>query len=110
MTKKATKLAPVVRDDKARVVTGSLNPGGITKEQRAARDALNKWLCAAPQMEMGKAAYTQLLQEGNPVIVKDFMDRVAGKVKETLNVQDDRERPFAGMSPEALLAALRGEK
>ena len=107
---KPTKTAPaeVRRDAKGRIVSGSsaLNGGGLTSEQRQARDAMNLWLCDEPQVEAGKAAYMSLLQEGNPVIVKDFMDRVAGKVKDSIEVSGDPERPFANVPTEQLLAAL----
>jgi hypothetical protein len=42
--------------------------------------------------------------------VKDFMDRVAGKVKEQVEVSGDSERPLAGLSADAIIAALRGGK
>lgn len=79
-----TDSAGVQRDEKGRIVPGSgaINGGGLTKEQRAARDTLNRWLCEEPQVEKGKQAYMRLLEADNPVIVKDFMDRVAGKAKE----------------------------
>ena len=105
--KKATKLAPVVRDDKARVVTGSLNPGGLTKEQRAARDALNQWLCDEPQMKLGKESYRLLLMTGNPVIVKDFMDRIAGKVKESVALDVSDNRPLRDVTDDMLVEYVR---
>ncbi len=55
------------------------NPGGLTKAERAARDALRKALSAPATLRLGIAAYKKLLLEANPLIVKDFMDRVAGK-------------------------------
>jgi hypothetical protein len=87
-------LKAVERDDKGRIKSGSANPGGMTTEARAARDAMNLWLCAEPQIEAGKSAYLELLvgdvdTPPNPVIVKDFMDRVAGKVKEQVELSGD---------------------
>jgi hypothetical protein len=85
----ATKLDAVERDAKGRIVKGALNGGGLTKEQREARDALNRWLCAAPQVAKGKAAYLAALDSGNPVIIKDWMERVAGKPKEHIELSGE---------------------
>ena len=106
-----TESTAIARDAKGRIVAGSgaINGGGLSPEQRRARDALNQWLCDEPQVEKGKAAYLHLLDEGNPVIVKDFMDRVAGKVKEHVEVSGDSERPLAGLAAETILAALRAK-
>ena len=96
--KKPVKTAPtVLRDDKGRIIKGSgaINGGGLTEVQRAARDVLGMWLCEEPQIECGKESYLRLLREGNPVIVKDYMDRVAGKVKEHLEVTGDGKRPLS---------------
>ncbi len=114
---KSTKTEPTVkRDAQGRVIAGSgaINAGGQTTEQRQARDALNRWLCDEPQVEAGKVAYLKLLNgaEGvppNPVIVKDFMDRVAGKVREAIEVSGDPERPLAGLSASEIIAALRSK-
>lgn len=110
---KPTTKEPVARDAKGRIVGGALNAGGMTVEARAARDAMQLWLCAEPQIEAGKTAYLRLLEGDtetppNPVIVKDFMDRVAGKVKEHVEVSGDGERPLLGASVETILAALKG--
>ena len=113
---KPTKTEPtgVQRDEKGRIVPGSgaINAGGLTTEQRQARDALNKWLCEDNQVEAGKSAYLKLLGEGNPVIVRDFMDRVAGKVKETVEVQGEGAAPewLKHLTSAAVLAIARGEK
>lgn len=105
-------LKPVERDEKGRIKSGAANPGGMTWEQRQARDALNLWLCADAQVARGKEAYLRLLDEGNPVIVKDFMDRVAGKVKESVEVTGDGGQPLAltVLTREEVLAIARGEK
>ena len=84
-------LKSVERDEKGRLKSGTPNPGGLTSEQHQARQALNLWLCAEPQLKKGKASYLRLLQGDdetppNPVIVVDFMNRVGGKVKEQLEV------------------------
>ena len=104
-------LKPVQRDAKGRLMAGhTANPGGVSAAQCAARDALGLWLCADAQLEKGKAAYLQLLEEGNPVIVKDFMDRVAGKVKESISITDESERPLFGVAANVIIDALRGAK
>ncbi len=108
MTKPTTK-EPVERDAKGRIVSGAANPGGMTREQRQARDAMGQWLCAAPQVARLKESYLALLSEQNPLIVKDCMDRVAGKVKEQVELSGDSERPLAGLSAEDIIAALRGK-
>ena len=102
-------LKPVERDDKGRIKSGSANPGGMTVEMRQARDAMQLWLCDKPQVDKAREAYVALLEEKNPVIVKDFMDRVAGKVKEQVELSGDNERPLAGLSAEAIIAALRAK-
>ena len=109
---KPTTKVPVARDAKGRIVGGALNAGGMTSAAREARDAMGLWLCAEPQVETGKAAYLSLLQEGNPVIVKDFMDRVAGKVKEHVEVSGDGVAPewLKDLTGAAVLAIARGEK
>lgn len=80
------------------------NPGGLTADERAARDALRQALASDDMRELGLKAYRQLLQEGNPVIVKDFMDRVAGKAVERVQLEEPTEVP--PMSPEWALAVL----
>ena len=88
-----TNLAPVERDERGRVKSGGLNPGGFTAEERKARDAIRLWL-VSDMLETGKAAYAACLADKNPVIVKDFMDRVAGKVKESVSVTDANGNPL----------------
>ena len=82
------------RDAKGRILKGSTgNSGGLTSEQRAARDALNSWLAEDAQQQVGKASYFRLLHEGNPVIVIDFMNRTAGKPKEALEITGEDGGP-----------------
>lgn len=106
-----TKSLKVTRDARGRLVGGTPNPGGLTSAQRQARDALNLWLCDEPQLTAGKTAYLQLLKGDadnppNPVIVKDFMDRVAGKVKERVSLEDEDGRPLGAVSSVDLVAAV----
>ncbi len=70
------------------------NPGGLTAEERAARDAMRKWLSGRDMQERAKTAYSNLLDEGNPVIVKDAMERLAGKVREHLEVTGEDGAPL----------------
>ena len=103
-------LTPTVRNDKGQIIGGAANPGGMTKEQREARDAIRTWLSSEEMREEGKAAYLRLLKADNPVIVKDFMDRLAGKVKEHVEVTGDGPSVLTGLTREQLLAIARGEK
>jgi hypothetical protein len=76
VSKKPTKQGP----EATRFTPGqSGNPGGLTKEERSARDVLRKALSEPATLKLGLDAYKQLLLDCNPIIVKDFMDRVAGK-------------------------------
>jgi hypothetical protein len=77
------------------------NPGGLTSEERQARDALRKWL-AAETLEEGKAAYRQALLDGNPAIIKDWADRLLGKVKERVALEDGEGN---AVSPLAIMLA-----
>lgn len=103
-------LTPTVRNDKGQIIGGAANPGGMTKEQREARDAIRTWLASPAMRAKGMAAYERCLDADNPVIVKDFMDRLAGKVKEQLEVTGDGTSVLAGLTKEQLLAMARGEK
>lgn len=84
------------------------NPGGMTKDQREARDALRQF-CSVDLMDIGKAAYRSLLETGNPVIVKDWMDRVAGKVKEVADGIEGEE-PISAGEALAILRWVREER
>lgn len=55
------------------------NPGGRTAEEIKAAKVLNDALRSPDLMKVGLEAYKALLEERNPAIVKDFMDRVGGK-------------------------------
>lgn len=85
----STKLEAVERDAKGRIVSGALNAGGLTSAQRQARDAMALWLCEEPQIEKGKEAYLRALSEGNAVIIKDWMDRILGKPKESVELSGE---------------------
>ncbi len=63
------------------------NPGGRTSGEIAAAKALAAWLRSDEVSKTGKDAYLDLLKERNPVIVKDFMDRVVGKAPERVEIE-----------------------
>lgn len=107
------KTEPVVRDERGRVTRGaaSLNPGGLTALEREARDAIRQAL-SGELREVGLRAYQRCLEADNPLIVKDFMDRVAGKVKERVEVSGDPDapsNPFQFLSIEELKAIARSQ-
>ena len=64
----------------------SVNPSGMTKEQKEARDALSLWLFGAEMREEGKQAYRRCLAADNPAIVKDL--------KEMLELSQDPDAPL----------------
>ncbi len=87
------------------------NDGGLTALEREARDAVRQAL-SGPLRAVGMAAYERLLMADNPVIVKDFMDRLAGKVKERVEVSQDPDapvNPLAQLSLEYLEAVARAQ-
>lgn len=59
------------------------NPLGLSKHQAEAREWIRDWLAKPEQRDAGAQAYRELLVEKNPLIVKDFMDRVGGRVKDS---------------------------
>lgn len=71
----------------------STNPSGLSKEQRAAREALRLWLESEGTTARGKAAYLKALDDGNPAIIKDWADRTMGKVKEMLELSENPDAP-----------------
>lgn len=80
------------------------NPLGRSAEEVQAAAALNKALREPGMMKAGLAAYKSLLEEQNPVIVKDFVDRVAGKAREIVEVSGPEGSPLSGMTTEELRA------
>ncbi len=81
------------------------NPGGMPKDARAAADALNAWLRSDAVADEGKEAYLALLEDRNPIITKDFMDRVAGKARDVVLLEDATD-PLKKVPTEKLVAAL----
>lgn len=87
------------------------NPGGLTEDEREARDAVRKAL-SGDLRQVGLKAYRRLLEADNPVIVKDFMDRVAGKVKERVELSGDPDapvNPYTALSVDELKAVARAQ-
>jgi hypothetical protein len=112
---KSTKMDAVARDALGRVKGGALNPGGLTKEARAARDLFNKDLANPARYRKFLVAYDEQLEAGNAVILKDYADRVGGKVKESIDFNDvtpqDTTPPLSNDERRALLKAqLEAEK
>jgi hypothetical protein len=103
MTKPQGKtLKPVVRDAAGRIVSGTANPGGMTKELREARDEAQRFLASPKTFKAGTGSYFRLLAEGDPIITKDFMDRVAGKPKDTIEHQGEIGHPFSALADAAV--------
>ncbi len=93
------QVAEVERNNKGQVVKGTPNPGGLTALEREARDAVRQAL-SGPLRAVGLAAYERLLLADNPTIVSDFMNRLAGKVKERVSIEDEAGN---SVSPLAIL-------
>lgn len=109
-----TKTESVVRDALGRVAKGTaaLNPGGLSALEREARDTLRQALSGPEMLTSGLAAYKRLLEADNPFITKDFMDRVAGKVKERVELSGDPDappNPFQFVTVEELKAVARAQ-
>lgn len=87
------------------------NPGGMSLLEREARDVVRQAL-SGPLRAVGLAAYQRLLESDNPLIVKDFMDRVAGKVKERVELSEDPDAPlspYSALTVEDLKAVARAQ-
>lgn len=98
---------------KGRIQKGETrNPGGMTAMEREARDVVRQAL-AGPLRKKGLDAYERLLEADNPLIVKDFMDRLVGKVKERLSIEDEdgnAVNPFKGATLAEILEVVRSGK
>jgi hypothetical protein len=78
-------------------------PGGMTSEQRKARDVVQTALSSAAFSDAWKAGYLELLQAKNPFILKDYADRVGGKPKETVELEVKSD-PLADVPDDVLVA------
>lgn len=84
----------------------SPNPSGVTKADKAARDLLRAALHSETYRDAWKKSYLRQLEEGNPLILKDYADRVGGKAVDRVEVTAV-ERPLAPMTSEELIALAR---
>lgn len=84
------------------------NPGGLTVEEREARDILRKALAAPKFRDAWQEAYFAAIEERNPVILKDYADRVLGKAKEMVEVEWPPEgvAVLTGVKPEVLTSLI----
>lgn len=62
------------------------NPGGRTAEEIRAAKLLNDELRKPDLIRKGVEAYKALLEDKNPAIVKDFMDRIGGKAADRIEL------------------------
>jgi hypothetical protein len=74
-----TKLEPVVRGPDGRIVAGSLNAGGFTKEEKKAIRTLAMKCRGKKYRTAFLKAYLELLQEKNPAIVLDYRKSFVGE-------------------------------
>lgn len=112
MSERAAITDVVERDALGRVTKGSgaINPGGFSAHERQARHVLRLWL-ASEMLEKGKAAYAKALDDGNPAIIKDWADRLMGKVKERVELSEDADAPLlGGWSLNDVLKALQASR
>lgn len=88
------------------------NPGGRTAEEVAAAKAINSVLRGEDFQDAAKTAYLRLLREANPVIVKDYMDRVGGKAVDRVEVTTETDGTLSivsAASTERIVKLLKGE-
>lgn len=107
------KPSPVERDEKGRPVQGggSLNPGGQPKWVKEVRDAL-----AQNCVPLAEKRLRKILEEDHAdpddwiKAAKVVFEFTIPKPKQDVNVTGIPPSPFAGMTPEQLLAIARGGK
>ena len=78
------------------------NPGGLTANERAARDLLRQTLSTPEMHAAWKVGYLNQLVAENPIILKDFADRVGGKPRDV----GEEEATSSTAALVALLATL----
>lgn len=103
----------IERDEKGRITKGSLNPGGKSSEDRAAADAIRNMLAAPTFLEAWREGYLNQLVAENPIILKDYADRVAGKAKERVELtgKDGKDlNPLTDISTEELRAWIASKR
>ncbi len=109
------EVSEVERNALGQVVRGTPNPGGLTAIERAARDAIRQALAAPDMQQAWRAGYLAQLIEQNPLILKDYADRVGGRPKERVELSQDPDapaNPLAQMATEMLaeFALWRAER
>lgn len=111
--KKSTNTGPVARNALGQVVKGSgaINPGGFVEGERIARDLLRQALSAPEMLTAWKLGYLNQLIAENPIILKDFADRIGGKPKERIELSEDPDAPLSRemLSLEELKAVARAQ-
>lgn len=76
------------------------NPNGRSKEEAAQQHRVREALSTPEVFRRWYKAYTELLDEKHPLIVKDFMDRFAGKPLEKVELSGNPDAPlFPPMAP-----------
>ena len=99
----------VERSADGKILKGTPNPGGLTSEARVARDILQNALRTPTLFHEWLVAYRKEINAGNSIILKDYADRVGGKVRELAAVDGDTNNPLAALvnaSVEQLLAIV----
>jgi hypothetical protein len=86
----------------------SANPGGMTAEQRRARDELREAL-AKDSAEV-HAALLRLIKNDNPQAIVYAHQVLHGKEPERLDVKHDVENPAAPLTTEQLLEIAKAVK
>lgn len=90
----------------------SPNPHGLSKAARATADKVRNLLSTEEFSETWRVAYLNQIKEENPLILKDYADRVLGKPKEYIQVSEDPDAPLSPhyqLSLEELKAVARNQ-
>lgn len=100
------------RDEKGRIQKGSTgNPGGQSKAHRAARDALNQALSSPEMLKLALASLKRQMKKDNHAALIEYLNRIAGKVKDesTVDLKADIKdaRPLKEVDSATLLATVK---
>lgn len=79
------------------------NAGGMTAEQKAARDLLNTELDSDEMRDAFVKGYKAQLEKGNALILVDYANRKLGKPVERVEASFSSENPAEPLTTEALL-------
>jgi hypothetical protein len=88
-TKKGPELTGRIQKGETR------NPGGLTADERAARDTIRKALASPEMFSSWRRGYLSQLEQENPLILKDYADRVGGKPKDRVELSEDPDSPLS---------------